>query len=208
VTFTGWPAEALEFYEGLEADNSKTYWTEHKTLYEEQVRAPMLALLAELEPEFGPGRIFRPYRDVRFSADKSPYKTTCAATLDRGGYIQLSAAGLATGAGMYMMSPAQLRRFRDAVADPTSGAALERAIAVKGASITGHDKLKTVPRGYDKEHPRVELLKLKGLIAWREWDAEPWLGTKQAKTKVAAFLRACAPLTDWLGRYVGPDNAE
>ena len=69
VTFRGWPSEALEFYEGLTADNSKTYWTAHKAVYESQVLAPMEALLVELEAEFGAGKIFRPYRDVRFSAD-------------------------------------------------------------------------------------------------------------------------------------------
>src|ERR1051325_11884594 len=82
MAFRGWPAEALEFYEGLEADNSKTYWTAHKTVYDEKVHAPMLALLAELEPEFGAGKIFRPYRDVRFSADKSPYKTAIPPPLE------------------------------------------------------------------------------------------------------------------------------
>lgn len=79
MTFRGWPEEALEFYEGLSADNSKTYWTAHKEVYETKVRAPMEELLAALEPEFGSGRIFRPYRDVRFSKDKTPYQTHIAA---------------------------------------------------------------------------------------------------------------------------------
>jgi uncharacterized protein (DUF2461 family) len=79
VTFRGFPEEALIFFEGLEADNSKPYWTDHKDSYDEHVRAPVLALLAELEDEFGAGKIFRPYRDVRFSKDKTPYKTNVAA---------------------------------------------------------------------------------------------------------------------------------
>src|SRR6185436_10264821 len=95
VTFRGWPSEALEFYEGLTADNSKTYWTSRLSFYEESVRGPMQELLAALEPEFGPGKIFRPYRDVRFSSDKSPYKTHLGAWLEFGGYLQLSADGLA-----------------------------------------------------------------------------------------------------------------
>jgi Conserved hypothetical protein (DUF2461) len=121
VAFRGWPSEALEFYEGLAADNSKTYWTEHKAVYESQVHAPMVDLLAELEPEFGTGKIFRPYRDVRFSADKSPYKTHLGAWLDDGGYLQLSADGLAAGCGMYEMAPDQLDRYRRAVADHRTG---------------------------------------------------------------------------------------
>src|SRR5512133_1746289 len=126
VTFRGWSSEALEFYEGLTADNSKTYWAEHKAVYETQVYAPMVELLAELEPEFGPGRIFRPYRDVRFSKDKSPYKTTIAATVELGGYIQLSATGLGAGAGMWQMAPDQLERYRQAVAADASGEELRR----------------------------------------------------------------------------------
>jgi len=71
-TFAGFGERATDFFAGLEADNSKAYWEDHRATYEAEVRAPMLALLAALEPEFGPGTMFRPYRDVRFSKDKSP----------------------------------------------------------------------------------------------------------------------------------------
>src|SRR5947199_6969242 len=124
MAFRGWPAEALEFYDGLLADNSKTYWTANKSTYDDIVRAPMVALLDELEPEFGPAKIYRPYRDVRFSKDKSPYKTQIAASLERGGYIRLSSDGLGAGSGIYMMNPEQVKRWRDAVADDRSGGAL------------------------------------------------------------------------------------
>src|SRR5688572_9006955 len=100
MAFKGWPEDALEFYEGLEADNSKTYWTQHKSVYEDVVKRPMEELLAELAPAYGEGRIFRPYRDIRFSKDKSPYKTAIAATLAKGGYISLSSQGLGCGTGM------------------------------------------------------------------------------------------------------------
>ena len=118
MSFQGWPAEALEFYDGLEADNSKVYWTEHKALYEEAVLGPMTALVEELAPEFGDPKIFRPYRDVRFSKDKSPYKTNIGAVVGDG-YIQLSSSGLAAGSGMYVMAPDQLDRYRAAVASGT-----------------------------------------------------------------------------------------
>ena len=67
MAFRGWPIEAVEFYEGLEADNSKVFWQEHKTVYERQVKAPMEELLTELADEFGEGKLFRPYRDVRLT---------------------------------------------------------------------------------------------------------------------------------------------
>jgi Conserved hypothetical protein (DUF2461) len=75
--FRGFPDEAFVFYEGLEADHSKTYWTAHQAAYEEHVRAPMLALLGELSFAFGTASMFRPYRDVRFSKEKSQPGTTC-----------------------------------------------------------------------------------------------------------------------------------
>jgi uncharacterized protein (TIGR02453 family) len=207
VAFRGWPSEALEFYEGLEADNSKTYWTTHKPVYDEKVLAPMTALLAELEAEFGGGKIFRPYRDVRFSADKTPYKTAIAASLHGGGYLQLSAEGLAAGSGMYWMANDQLARYREAVVDDKSGAALVDLIAraeAKGIEISGHDRLKRAPRGYPNDHPRADLLRNKGLIAWKSWPVAAWLGTAAAKRRVVDFLHGSAPLNDWLASHVGP----
>ena len=207
MTFRGWPSEALEFYEGLAADNSKTYWTAHLTVYEQQVRDPMLALLAALEPEFGPGKIFRPYRDVRFSTDKSPYKTHLGAWLESGGYIQLSADGLAAGAGMYQLEPDQLDRYRKAVAGERTGRQLTDVIASiekDGYGVHGHSSLKTAPRGYPKDHPRVDLLRHKGLTTWKEWEPAAWLGTAKAQTRVVEFLRSSRPLRDWLDDHVGP----
>jgi uncharacterized protein (TIGR02453 family) len=207
VAFRGWPVEAVEFYEGLEADNSKTYWTAHKAVYDEKVQAPMRELLAELEPEFGSAKIFRPNRDVRFSADKSPYKTTIAAVLDTGGYIQFSAKGLAAGNGMYMMIPEQLDRYRQAVVDDKAGEELRELIAEitsQRITVDGHDKLKTAPKGYPRDHPRSDLLRNKGLVAWREWPVAAWLGTAGAKQRVVTFLRASRPLNDWLSAHVGP----
>ncbi|MGQ0804910.1 MAG: DUF2461 domain-containing protein [Actinomycetota bacterium] len=209
MTFRGWPAEAIEFFEGLEADNSKTYWQDHKPVYEKQVRAPMDELLAELEPNFGEGKVFRPYRDVRFSKDKSPYKTSIAATLAEGGYISLSAEGLGAGSGMYMPARDQLERFRRAIADDRTGKKLAGIVdGLRGAGIevTAHDVLKTAPRGYPKDHPRIELLRHKGLIAWKQWPVAGWMGTAKAKDRVVEFLRAAGPLNAWLDKNVGPSE--
>jgi uncharacterized protein (TIGR02453 family) len=209
MTFRGWKVEALEFFEGLEADNSKAYWQRNKETYDTLVRAPMEELVAELEPEFGGGKIFRPYRDVRFSADKTPYKTHIAATIGDG-YVSLSADGLGVGAGMHEMAPDQLERYREAIDDEGSGPALERVIAEamkRGVEVSGHGALKTAPRGYAKDHPRIELLRYKGVVAWREWPAAAWMGTKKVKDRVTEFFRIAAPLNDWLAKNVGPSTA-
>jgi uncharacterized protein (TIGR02453 family) len=201
VGFRGWPAEALEFYEGLEADNTRTYWLAHKTDYDGCVRAPMQALLDELAPRWGAGKIFRPYRDVRFSPDKTPYKTHIGALLEGGGYVQLSADGLAAGCGIWHMEADTLRGYRDAVAADRTGAALVDIVASlrrKGVDAISRESLKTVPRGYDREHPRADLLKHKGLAAWRQWPVEPWLGTARARTNIEKFLQTAEPLRDWL----------
>jgi len=206
MAFDGWPAEALEFYEGLAADNSKAYWLAHKQVYDECVLAPMRDLLTELEPEHGDYKIFRPYRDVRFSKDKSPYKTEIAASF-RDGYVMLSAAGLGAGRGMHEMAADQLDRYRGSVAADVTGDALGRIVATlseQDIGVQGHEALKRVPRGYPADHPREELLRQKGLYAWRQWPVEPWLGTPAARTKVAGFLAAAEPLSDWLDQHVGP----
>jgi uncharacterized protein (TIGR02453 family) len=207
MAFRGWPAEAIEFYEGLEADNTRAYWQDHKQEYEELVKGPMTALLADLAGEFGEGKIFRPFRDVRFSKDKSPYKTAIGATLERGGYVQFSAHGLAAGSGYYVMMPDQLEQYRRAVDDEKPGLELVGLVAVlrtAGIDVAAHDTLKTAPKGYPKDHPRIELLRHKGLIAWKEWPVAAWMGTAKAKPRVVDFLVAARPLNAWLDTHVGP----
>jgi len=96
----------VEFFQDLQTDNTKAYWSAHKDFYEASVREPMAELLDELSGEFGPGRIARPYRDIRFRADKSPHKTEIYATLDRGGYVRFGADGLTAALGYHMMTAA------------------------------------------------------------------------------------------------------
>jgi len=205
MAFAGWPIEAVEFYEGLEADNSKVYWQDNKSVYDRHVKAPMEELLADLADEFGAGKIFRPYRDVRFSADKTPYKTNCAATIGSG-YVSFSAEGLSVGGGLYMPDPKALARYREAVDKEKSGAELATIVAAlhkAGYQTMAHDVLKTAPRGYPKDHPRIDLLRHKGIAMMKTWPVGAWLGTKKAKDRVVETLRAGVPLNDWLARHVG-----
>lgn len=207
MAFEGWPVEAIEFFERLEDDNTKAFWTEHKDVYEQCVKAPMEALLAELENGYGEGKIFRPYRDVRFSRDKTPYKTNIAATMDKGGYVSLSADGFSVGTGYYMMAKDQLARFRASVDADKTGRQLDRVVTElteAGIEVTAHETLKTAPRGYSVDHARIELLRMKGCIAWQQWDVGAWLDTSEPKARVVAFLDAAKPLVRWLDSNVGP----
>ena len=206
MAFRGWPVEAVEFYEGLLADNSKTYWTAHKSTYDNDVLAPMKELLAEASAEFGDGKIFRPYRDVRFSADKTPYKTHMGALFERGAYVQLGADGLAAGRGVWHLEGEELKRYRAAVDDDASGRELVGIIAAlekKGVEVLSREALKSAPRGYDKDHPRADLLRRKGLAAWQAWPVGAWLGTAKAKERVLGLWRAGEPLHEWVGRHTG-----
>ena len=206
MVFGGWSAEALEFYAGLEADNTKSYWTSHKAIYDDKVLAPMTELVEQLAPEFGEPKIFRPYRDVRFSADKTPYKTHVGATLGHTSYVQFSADGLAAGAGMWQLDPDGLARYRAAVAADDTGGELQAIIAKlekDGVEVHGHGSLKSAPRGYPPDHPRIDLLRHKGLTTWQHWDPGPWLQEPSAADRVTSFFRTSAAVCSWLTSNVG-----
>jgi uncharacterized protein (TIGR02453 family) len=208
VAFTGIPITALDFYEDLEDDNTKAFWAAHKHIYDESVRAPLEALIAELEPEFGPAKLFRPYRDVRFAKDKTPYKTQQGAWFGQSStYVAVSAEGLFVAAGYWQTGSDQVARLRRAVADDVAGPLLARAItAVEQArfEING-DRVTRVPTGYPKEHPRAELLRFKSITAQRQFGSPAWLPTRRAKSEVVKAWHAMGPLTNWLHTHVGTD---
>jgi uncharacterized protein (TIGR02453 family) len=207
VTFTGFGEGAVEFYDGLIVDNSKAYWSDNREVYESDVRAPMQALLAELEPEFGPGKIFRPYRDVRFAADKRPYKTHCGATAGPF-YVQIGAEGLMAAGGYYQLAADQVTRFRTAVDDERRGTELEKLLEVlraDGLTVAG-EKLKTRPRGVDPDHPRIDLLRHKALYGHRSWPPDDVLHEAGAVERVVTAWRALRPLSEWLADHVGSSD--
>lgn len=210
MAFSGFPPEALTFFEQLTADNSKAFWVAHKSTYDEQVRAPMTALTDELGATYGPFTIFRPNRDIRFSKDKTPYKTNIAATAETEGgasvYVSFSADGLYAGTGYYSFAKDQLQRYREAVAADGTGTALAKLVAAarkKGFDIHGQH-LKVAPRGFPKDHPRIALLRHTGLYAGVGFPIEGWLHSKAALTKVKAALKAVAPVAEWIDAHVGP----
>ena len=209
-TFAGIPPEAFGFYAQLEENNNRDWWQQHKDTYEEAVKLPLTILLSELEPEFGPAKLFRPNRDIRFSLDKSPYKTAQGAFAARqegvGFYLQINADGLLIGGGYHSHTPAQLARFRSAADASASGSALQDivdAVAGAGFAIEG-EKLKTVPRGFAKDHPRAELLKHKSLSAGVEVGRPEWVSSPDAKQEIAERWRKLRPLVEWVGRYAAP----
>jgi uncharacterized protein (TIGR02453 family) len=210
TTFQGIPAEAFSFYAELEDNNNREWWLAHKDSYNALVRDPFIALLDELEPRFGPGKIFRPNRDIRFSLDKSPYKTAQGAFASTqeglGYYLQVSADGLLVGGGYHSHSPAQLVRYRNSVDASGTGAALQHivdAVTQAGFAVEG-EKLKTVPRGFPSDHPRAELLKHKSLSAGMDLGQPAWAASREAVGEIAALWDRLRALVDWVGRHAAP----
>lgn len=212
--FRGFPPDLFAFFEGLERDNSKSYWNAHESVWENQIRTPMRALLDDLANEFGPMRMFRPNRDVRFSQDKSPYKLWVGATSQSraiggtGYYIEVSPTGLITGFGAMLMARDQLARFRAALDNDESGRAFEqlcRTLAARSLPLTCGAKppLRSGPRGYPSTHPRSEFLRWKGAAIVQEYDRAAWMHTPEALDMIRTVWRAAEPLKEWLDTYVG-----
>lgn len=206
--FEGFPAEAFDFYVALADNNTRPWWNEHKDDYTRNVREPLVALLDELSGEFGTPHVFRPYRDARFSKDPSPVKDHqggwIAVEDAIGYYVQVSANGVMVGGGWYAPEGDQVHRYRTSVDGP-AGAELERIL--KGMARTWEidgRPVKTRPRGYDADHPRIDLLRNRMLVVSRHYPVEPWLGTRKAFTTIRTAWRGMRPLVEWLADYVGP----
>ena len=212
MAFRGFPVEGIEFYEQLAADNSRSFWQANKGRFDEFVKQPMVELTEALD-EFGPFHMFRPYNDVRFAKNKPPYKTQQGAYGESEGgagyYVQFSADGLMVGAGYYAMAKDQLARLRAAIDGEATGEELSALVddaTRRKYSISAIDTLKTAPRGYPKDHPRIELLRLKGLIAVKEFGAPKWIHTPGAAKRIRDTWTGVADLCAWLDAHVGPST--
>lgn len=202
MTFDGWTGDFVGFFRGLELDNSKRYFEAHRRQYELEVRKPMEELVAELEPLLGGGKIFRINRDIRFSADKSPYKTNIAAVVGTI-YIHLDAHQLFLGTGAHNPDNAWLRRYREAVARPVGEELAHVVMRMRTDGINvGGNPLKTAPRAYPADHPRIELLRWREVVAGRRFPIEPWIATTAAKDRVVETWEIMRPFADWLTEHV------
>ncbi|MCW2826724.1 MAG: hypothetical protein JWQ67_340 [Marmoricola sp.] len=201
--FTGFPDAALDFYDDLELDNTKSFWESHKHVYDEAVRLPMLALTAALADEFGPAKVFRPYRDVRFAKDKTPYKNHQGAIVQVGSatgyYVEVGSPGVRVSGGYYHAGGPDLSRIRRAIDVAHSGEELERIVAElrrDGFEVRG-DQLKTSPRGYPSDHPRIDLLRYKSMSMAKSYGFEN-LHTADLLDRVRDDWRALRPLVEWV----------
>lgn len=206
--FQGFPETALDFYDDLEMDNTKSFWEAHKKVWTDSVKAPMVALTDALAEEFGSAKVFRPYRDVRFAKDKTPYKTHQGAFVAVGSatgwYVEISARGVRTGAGFYEASGANLARIRESIDNEATGKQLEAILrkAAKAGFEIGGERLKTTPRGYDAGHPRIDLLRHKSITVGKHHGFEPVIHTPALVDVVRKDWRALRPLVEWVADRV------
>ena len=202
--FAGFPEAALDFYDDLEMDNTKSFWEEHRATYNEAVAAPMKALMGALEPDFGTAKVFRPYRDVRFAKDKTPYKTHQGAYIalapSTGYYVQIAASGVRVGVGFYEASSERLSAVRAAIDDDGHGSDLEKIVGELTDSgwTLGGDQVKTAPRGYDIDHPRIALLRHKSMTLGKDLGFAPVIHTPELVDEVRTHWREATPFLDWV----------
>jgi len=207
-------SRAFRFFRQLKRNNRKPWFEDHREEYEHQVREPMRELIEEMDvrlariaPEIcGDIRrsMFRINRDIRFSADKSPYKTSISAGI-RGHYVHLSPDGLYVGAGMYKPEPAVLQRFRAAIADDTSGRALQRIVTAlrrKGYDVGTHESVRSAPKGYSADHPRIGFLRMKDIHAGKRFAPDATLSTRKVLDRIRRVMTDLEPFNDWIKRHV------
>jgi uncharacterized protein (DUF2461 family) len=207
--FHGWPADGLGFLAELERDNSRAFWTANVHRYREALLEPTRALAAALAEEFGPPRLFRPHVDRRFRPGAAPYRTDTGATVAGPGgtpyTVVLATRGLSVQVGYRAFDAGQLRRYRGAV-DGGPGEELVGVLAVlhgEGLALDGVPALRGRPRGCPRDHPRLPLMRLRGLHVDRAWPAGDWLATGEALDRVREAWRAARPVADWLDAHVG-----
>lgn len=210
---TGIPAEAFEFYEHLATDNTREFWAAHKAEYEQFVREPLQTLAAVVEAEFGPAHLYRPYRDMRFSRDKTPYKDHQGCLFEGpnglGWYLQVSATGVMLAGGWYQSTSSQVKRYREHILE-SGGQPLRVALDVAredGFEIDG-EQLKTRPRGVPEDNPDLDLLRHRTLHATRHLEPAAWMESDKLTDTVRSAFEALRPMIETLGEIVGPVDAQ
>lgn len=207
--FLGFGPTALSFFAELAANNEKAWFEAERARFEGEVKEPLTRLFGEAAERVGGSvKIFRQNRDIRFSKDKSPYKTNTYGMLRDlpGGriyYASISANGFYAASGRYEIAPANLKRMRAAIDGP-AGADLEAALAaVEAAGLSvGGARVATAPRGVAKDHPRIELMRMKSVTVSAGLSPKKTLDGRTPLEHALRVWEAAEPLNAWLTEHV------
>jgi uncharacterized protein (TIGR02453 family) len=212
--FHGFGPKALPFFKALKFHQSKEWFEENRALHEAEVLEPMIALLADLTALFAKKRvplkadgkrsIFRLNRDIRFSKDKSPYKTHAGAVMTRSGgkndpgvlYVHVSPEGCFVAAGFYMPEPETLRWMREAIkAKSAQFKTMLKTLEKGGLKFSDYERLTRVPRGFEelKDGPLADAVCLKSFIVEEPVD-DAVVGSTELVETMAAFTDRALPL--------------
>ncbi len=209
MAFTGFGGDALDFFHDLGRNNERTWWQAHKETWTRSVAEPLRALADDLTAEFGAPHLFRPNRDVRFSTDKRPYQEHASFAAGQGSeaagggvvYFQISADDVFVAGGWWRPTSAQLAAFRTAVDDPATAAGLHALLddlRAQGLELGDGDPVATAPRGWPRDHPEIELLRLRSLTVGRHREPGPWVHTPELLDVVRTDWRQIRRFADWL----------
>jgi uncharacterized protein (TIGR02453 family) len=225
MPFSGFDRRAPQFFAELAAEMNRDWFEANKQRYATEWVEPMTTLLEQVRTKLakpyapaklGPPKLFRIYRDTRFSKDKSPYKTHIAAVLPisakkpvEGGcaalYVHLGLDEEFIGMGTYYFDDKQLARWRKLVAADKTGKELATIVSKlrkAGYDVGGHEDYKKVPKGYDEDHPRAEFLKMRGLTAGAPAMPKGLLHQPKLADWLVGHGRATAPMVLWLHRHL------
>jgi uncharacterized protein (TIGR02453 family) len=221
MAFRGFADADAKFFRALAKNQTRDWFIAHKDEFTDGWQRPMKELLVEVREkvdgafkhsDLDEPKVFRIFRDVRFSKDKSPYKTHIGGVIPtkRTGklhevpialYFHVGQPNAFAAAGHYMMEAPALAKYRLAVADDKRGRELDRllsALEKKGFTADSHDTYKRVPRGFDPEHPRAEHLKRKGLTVGFPALPKGILASPKLVPWLVTNIKTAAPLVEWL----------
>ena len=226
--FEGFPPSALQFFADLKKNNNREWFDAHRDTFDndviESAKAFILSLgglLQSLHPAIGfdtrtngSGSLFRIYRDVRFSQDKSPFKTYLGMkfwlgknpkkTENPGFYVGLGSEGAGVYAGMWEFPKPVLEQYRKTLDNPDRGAALNSILVrlEKAGYEVGEPHYKRVPRGFDPDHPNAELLKRNGVMAAMPKTPASVVTSPDFLPTAFDHCRTMWPMVEWIHDHV------
>ena len=216
--------DLFKFFRDLTKNNDRNWFQRNKPRYERDVKEPLLQFISDFGPHLRRinshlvadprpvgGSLFRIHRDVRFSSDKSPYKTHAGVRFPHeesktvhapGYYHHLEPGAVFAAAGIWHPDPVTLKKVRDAIVADSSSWKRATSQSLRGKCTLGGESLKKIPRGYDPDHPFASDLKRKDFIVYIPF-SETEACSKDFMKRFGTACLTMKPILGFLSRAVG-----